>query len=306
MVEFDGRQREAVLAYCGFAAASGAALYLNDLLELMSVDATAEELGKAISADEYLGPRLTVESGLVLLRQAGSNEAAFATKVEEAEKKRKQALANIEEAKKFARFFTKDSLFVAVAGTTSYLSATVNDDIDFYIVTKTNGMWSFMLRALILSRLAAQSHPSIRPFCFSFVMDERKWKEEFSKDRGPLSARDTLTSKVISGLDSYHEVLERAGWMESHFPKFYQRRLMETRGTGGGGRGKSGSRVVNELLFLTLGTYVSLKAWALNRRLASQGRSDAVFVTRIAPDRLEYASRRYLNLGKMYQALEKP
>jgi hypothetical protein len=43
----------------------------------------------------------------------------------------------------------------------------------------------------------------------------------------------------------------------------------------------------------------------LNRKLAKEGRSDAIFKTWIGPGRLEYASRRYVELGKMYQGLEK-
>jgi hypothetical protein len=62
---------------------------------------------------------------------------------------------------------------------------------------------------------------------------------------------------------------------------------------------------MNSWLFLTLGSYVALRAWVLNRKLAKRGRTDAIFKTWIGPGRLEYASRRYLELGKMYQGLEK-
>jgi hypothetical protein len=94
--------------------------------------------------------------------------------------------------------------------------------------------------------------------------------------------------------------------MRSYFPTVYERRLRET---GSGGHEypsvREGSRILNSWLYLTLGSYLALKAWILNRRLASQGKSGAVFQTWIEPGLLEYASRRYVELGKMYQALEK-
>lgn len=110
--------------------------------------------------------------------------------------------------------------------------------------------------------------------------------------------------KVISGYATYHAILENEPWMRSYFPAFYDRRLRESGSLGGPHPtlGK-GYRVVNSFLFLTLGSYLSLKAWTLNRRLAKQGRSGAVFKTWIEPGRLEYASRRYVELGKMYQGL---
>jgi len=86
----------------------------------------------------------------------------------------------------------------------------------------------------------------------------------------------------------------------------YERRLAEVgSGEGRDKTGKKGSRIVNSWLFHTLGSYVALRAWILNRKLARQGRTDAIFKTWIGPGRLEYASRRYVELGKMYQGLEK-
>jgi hypothetical protein len=139
-------------------------------------------------------------------------------------------------------------------------------------------------------------------------MDEKLARNEPRRPKTAVHARDTLTAKVISGDSVYHDILENAAWMRSYFPTIYDRRMRET-GSGQDHRRRppttTGSHVVNSWLFLTLGSYLGLKAWILNRKLAKQGRSDAVFKTWIEPGRLEYASRRYVELGKMYQALEK-
>ncbi|MDG6915422.1 MAG: hypothetical protein JRN58_08670 [Nitrososphaerota archaeon] len=299
----DDSQREAVLTYCRIAAVSGALLSVKDLVELLSVDATEEELERSILSDAVLSSKVMVDSGRVLLKRGGSEAVKAAT--EEAERRTRRAMANAATGRLFARLLSKSAVFMGVAGTTSYLSAAEHDDIDFYCITKTDGMWAFMLRAFILSRIFSLVRRSESPLCFSFVLDERQASEEVSKPQGALYARDTLTAMVISGGSAYHAILESASWMRSYFPAVYARRLREMGGPEHPQPEKRGSRVINLFLFRTLGAYVYLKAWALNRRLTKDGKRDSVFRTTIGPGQLEYASRRYIELGRMYQALEK-
>jgi len=302
----DQTQKEDVLAYSKIAEASGGLLTLKDLLELLAIDATEEELEQGISSDESLSSKVFVESGLVLSRHPGSDRGSAREAAEEEDRRRRRAMANVEAARAFARLLSKDTVFVAVAGTNSYLSASVSDDIDFYCITKTDGMWAFMLKSLILSRVFSLLRRPTPPFDFSFVMDEERANDELSRPKGALYARDTLNARVISGSDAYRTILENASWMKSYFPSLYERRLAEVGlGQGRSLPGKKGSKIVNSWLFITLGSYVALRAWILNRKLAKQGKSDAIFKTWIGPGRLEYASRRYVELGKMYQGLEK-
>jgi len=305
-VSLNEAQREAVLVYCKIAASSGALLSVEDLADLLAIDATEEELERGISSDESLASKVYVESGLVALLSPGSDRATARKAIEEGEKRRSRALSNIEAARAFSRLFRKDTIFVAVAGTNSYLSALEGDDIDYYYITKTDGMWAFMLKALVLSRIISSAKRSTPPFCFSYVMDKRQAIDEPRSSMTAVHARDTLTAKVIAGNSVYHAVLERSSWMKSYFPALYERRLRETGppqephpSVG------KGSRILNLWLFHTVGPYLALKAWILNRRLAKQGDQDAVFRAWIEPGRLEYASRRYVELGKMYQAVEK-
>lgn len=299
-------QREAVLAYCKIAAASGALLSIRDLVELLAIDATEEELQEGIASDESLSSKVYVESGLVALMSPGADVASAREAIEEGQRRRRRAISNIEAARVFARLFSKDAVFVAVAGTNSYLSVAEGDDIDYYCITRTDGMWAFMLKALLLSRVRSTIGRETPPFCFSYVMDERQVKDVSSRPMTAVHARDTLTSKVISGDATYHAILENESWMRSYFPVFYDRRMRETATVRERSLpARNGSHVLNSWLFLTLGSYLSLKAWILNRKLAKQGRTGAVFRTWIEPGRLEYASRRYVELGKMYQNPEK-
>ncbi|MDA4115986.1 MAG: hypothetical protein OK442_05475 [Thaumarchaeota archaeon] len=299
-------QREAVLVYCRIAASSGALLSIEDLADLLTADASEEELEEAISSDQSLSSQVYVESGLVALLSPGSDRGTARKAIEEAEKRRRRALSNIQAARVFSRRFSRGTMFVAVAGTNSYLSALAGDDIDFYCITKTDGMWAFMLKALVLSRVISSVRRSTPPFCFSYVMDKRRAIDEPRGLMTAVHARDTLMAKTITGEPTYHAVLERSPWMKSFFPSLYERRLRETSSAQEPvpSLGK-GSRIVNLWLFHTVGPYLALKAWLLNRRLSKKGDQDAVFKAWIEPGRLEYASRRYLELGKMYEALEK-
>jgi hypothetical protein len=305
-VSLDEAQRDAVLVYCRIAASSGALLSVRDLSDLLAVDATSEELELAISSDESLASKVYVESGLVALLSPDSDPATVGKAIEEGERRRRRALSNIEAARVFSRLFSNGTMFVAVAGTNSYLSALEGDDIDFYCITKTDGMWAFMLKALILSRVVSSARRSTPPFCFSYVMDKRRAIDEPRSLTTAVHARDTLMAKVITGETTYRAVLEASPWMRSFFPALYERRLSEA-----GPAQKplqspaKGSRVLNLWLYRTVGWYLALKAWGLNRRLAKQGDQDSVFKAWIEPGRLEYASRRYVELGMMYQALEK-
>jgi hypothetical protein len=307
-LSLDDAQREAVVGYCRIAAVSGAPLAIDDLVGLLAIDATEEELERSIGTDEWLASRVYVEGGLMALVAPGSDRESARKAIEEAERRRRRALSNIEAAKAFSRLFRRDTIFTAVAGTNSYLSAADTDDIDYYCITETDRMWPFMLKALMLSRIRTLADRSAPPFCFSYVMDKRQAIDDPGSPKTAVRARDTLTAKLISGDATYHAVLEGSPWMRAFFPAIYERRLRET-GTmdetyPSSGSGSRVFNLINLWLFHTIGPYLALKAWVLNRRLAKQGKQDSVFQTWIEPGRLEYASRRYSELGKMYQALE--
>lgn len=293
-------------AYSKIAEASGALLPLEELADLLDIDATEEEFEGIIASDESLSSKIFVESGHVVMRRPGSDLAHAQEMAREELRRRSRAIANLENASSFARPLSRDALFLAVAGTNSYLSASEGDDIDLYCITKTDGLWAFLLKSFLLSRIYALTRKAAPPFCFSFVMDERRAKEELGRPQDALFARDTLTAKVISEHEAYFPILERASWMKSYFPSLYERKMKEAESLKhADSRVKKGSRVLNSWLFLTLGTYVSLKAWAKNRRLAKQGRREAIFRTNKGPGHLEFVSRRYMEIGKMYQGMKR-
>jgi hypothetical protein len=303
------KQEREIEAFCRIAGENGAIISLRELIGLAAIEASEHELATAFRSDSKLGSKYLLESGYVLDRHAVTEGTSRQT-VEEEERRRELARANLKMAKRFGTALTGGAVLVSVSGANSFLSVRKEDDIDFFCVTKTNGMWPFMLRALVLARIHRLANKDAAELCFSCVMDERWATQAFRKRQHPIFARDALTAKVIGGRSTYHALLEEARWIEDYFPAFYGMRLRETtpqegEPTRNGAVGREGSFVLNSFIYHTLGTFLRMKSWTLNRKLAKAGRHSAVFSTRIGAGHYIYESNRYRKLRKMYDGVEK-
>jgi hypothetical protein len=303
------RQEREIEAFCHIAKENGAVISLRELIELAAIDASEHELATAFHHDSKLGSKFLLESGYVLERLSADG-AASQQAIEEEEKRRERARANLRSASRFGTALKKGTVLVSVSGANSFLSARENEDIDFFCVTKTHGLWPFMLKALILARIHRMANDGVPELCFSCVMDEEWAAEAFGRRQPPIFARDALTAKVIGGRSAYHALLQDASWMEEYFPAFYNMRLRETSAPGrepplDGARGRRGSPVLNAFLYHTLGRFLRMKAWTLNRKLTKAGWHSAVFATRVGAGHYIYESNRYRSLRRMYGELEK-
>ncbi len=298
------KQAREIEMFCEIARENGAAISLRELIELARIAADEHELANAFLADSKLRSRFLLESGYVLERSADSERLAQPMVAEE-ERRRGRALANLKTAGKFGTALLGGTVLVSVSGANSYLSARENEDIDFFCVTKTNGMWAFILKALLLARIHRLANGGVPELCFSCVMDEEWATQAFRARQPPIFARDALTAKVIGGSAGLHRLLENASWMETYFPVFYGMRLRETGRDGrrrpqeaAGERG--GSTVVNSFLYHTLGSFLRMKSWATNRRLTKAAWHSSIFETRLGKGHYVYESKRYRRLRGMY------
>ncbi len=281
---------------------------LRELIELAAIDASEHELASAFHGSK-LSSKFSLESGYVL-EKPPADEGAPRPAVEEEARRRERARVNLRSANRFGTALKKGTILVSVSGANSFLSAGEDEDIDFFCVTKTNGLWSFMLKALILARIHRMGNSQVPELCFSVVMDEKWAAEAFSRRQPAIFARDALTAKVIGGTSAYHSLLEGASWMEEYFPAFYRMRLRETSSQKGQppperARAGEGSVVLNVFLYHTLGRFLRMKSWTLNRKLTKSGWHSAVFATRVGAGHFIYESNRYRDLRRMYGSLEK-
>jgi hypothetical protein len=308
------RQQREIEAFCNIAKENGAAISLRELIELAAIDASEHELATAFHSDSKLRSKYLLESGYVLEKLAANEEPGQRT-VGEEEKRRERGRQNLKRASRFGQVLVDGAVLVSVSGANSYLSAKEDDDIDFFCVTKTGSMWPFMLRALILARIHRLANSDVPELCFSCIMDEEWATKEFRERQHAIFARDALTAKVIGGWTTYHALLEEARWMESYFPAFYTIRLRESdvaedegpppQDLSAHGDEEAGSTVLNSFLYFTLGSFLRIKSWALNRRLTKSSRHSSVFATRIGKGHYIYESNGYRKLRKMYGELEK-
>jgi hypothetical protein len=303
------RQSREIEAYCHIAREKGALISLRELIGLASIDASEEELESALLLDPRLVSKFVLESGYVLERAHGFEEDAQKIVTEE-ERSKERAVANLRIASAFGRFLTKGAVLVSVSGANSYLSAREGEDIDFFCVTRTDGMWSFILKGLILARIYRLANRDVPELCFSCEMDERWAEQAFKVRQQPIFARDALTAKVINGTTAFHGLLQEAQWMRNYFPAFYSMRMRETDfdghhlRPGDKANARPGSPLLNSFLYYTLGSFLRMKSWALNRKITKRGRRSAIFATRISKSCCIYESNGYRNLRGIYGELE--
>jgi hypothetical protein len=292
--------------YCRIALANGSMLTVDQLAQLIDVDASRPEIEETIRSSPLLRSKLLLRSGYVMERSQDAAPEQIQAEIEEELENHKRAVENLKTARTFALSLSARSTMTAVGGTNSYLSAREKDDIDLFCIAKKDTMWILMLESLARARIFGLTHKGTPPICLSFVMDERWAADEFGKPRDAMFARDLLTSKVISGRGVYNEFIRKAGWMESLFPRLYSAKLSKKpEGPEASKKGPTSvlTRVANRYLFATVGRYIVLKAWLLNRRFAKEGRIEHVFATDIGKDHLIYESNRYRMIRKMYDSL---
>jgi len=298
-----GREIE---TYCRIALANGSMLTVEQLAQVIDVDASRSEIEEIIRSTPLLRSKLRLESGYVMERSEDMAPEQVQAEIEEEAENQRRAVENLKTARTFALSLSPRSRMTAVGGTNSYLSARKNDDIDLFCIAKTDTMWILMLESLAKARIFGLTHKGTPPICLSFVMDDRWAADEFGKPRDAMFARDLLTSKVISGGGVYNDFIRRAGWMKSLFPRLYSARLSKkAEGPEATAKGPTPAltRIANRYLFATLGGYIVLKAWLLNRRFAKEGHLEQVFTTDIGKDHLIYESNRYRMIRRMYDSL---
>jgi hypothetical protein len=293
-----------ISSYCRIAKANSSRLTVTELLQLTTADATEEDLLGAWDENATLSSMYQVESGYIVERGEGrGGGAASQTEADVEERNRARARVNISAARELARICADDRVrLLAVSGGNSYKSARDGDDIDFFCVTTENSLWPFMLKSLLIARLYQLTRRSA-PFCFSYVMDEDRALREFAETGDGLFARDALAAEVLVGRGFYRSLLLEATWMQSFFPRMYHRGLSATEG-GRDRQGKRGSRTLNAFLYYTVGGYVRMKAYLLNRKYRSRGNVASVFRVRIGTDHCVYESNRYQRLRTMYGSRE--
>jgi hypothetical protein len=288
--------------FCDVARANGSALSVRELIDLASLDSSEADLSLAWGDFPELREYTVSSSGFVIGR-----EGAMDLEYLEREKleRRRRAGSNMYYAAKFASLARGSGARVlSVSGSTSYLSVSATDDLDFFLIARRGALWPSFVKRLLLARafrLAEKGSPSL---CLSYVVDESYALKEFSKVQDGLFARDALATRVLRGGTFYGSLLSVSSWMGRYFPKLYAERVRNFDKQKIEYTNSSPlARVANMFLFYVAGTYIKTKSLLLNRKYAKQGRRSSLFKVRLGLDHCIYESIRYLELRRAYSSL---
>ncbi len=279
---------------------------LEDIAVLTSTPFTKTELEHAWATDEFLSAAYELKQYFVLERGDGPEKRSVATFEDEAKK-----LARAREYVAFAREFlsyctSKAARLLSISGSTSYLSPSPGDDLDFFAVAEQDSLWIFLTKSLLLARVFRVLHPGSPRICFSYAIDECFAEREFAAPKDPLSARDALKAIVVQGSGFYTHLLRKNTWISNYFPKLYEQktRSPEPEPSKIGRSSTSTSRkFLNLLLLYTVGRYIRVKSALLNRDLRIRGETTSAFTVKIGIDHLVFESARYTILRQMYRKL---
>ena len=296
-----------ILTFCKIAKANGSMLSLKDVILLASLDMTEDELIRAWDECDELNSAYQIVSGRILERNARQDDGHYEMMDEYAERLLR-ATSNVAFAKKFVSFLQDKNLkLVCISGSTSYLSVSREDDLDFCLVTKRNRMWTTFAKSLLLARLFRISEPSSPSLCLSYVADEDFITSQFRKPQDALFARDAISATVVRGEGFFSTLLYLGSWMARYFPKMYNLRLQgRMKGTPVDYDTSSlVERILDIFVFYIIGRYIRVKSNLLNRKLSKLGLRDSVFKVKMGKDHCIYESFSYMELKRMYSELQK-
>ncbi|MDA4128726.1 MAG: hypothetical protein OK422_04665 [Thaumarchaeota archaeon] len=284
------------------AKSNGSLMTLPEVLPLLPEQSTERELEEAIESSTALSSRYEVKSGYLTekIGRDGKDDT-----VSNEVKNRRRATSNLVNSQRFVGLLSSRNLLaLAVSGSTAYRSAGKSEDLDLFCVTQTQAVWIFLVKSLLIARISGLvRRGSPRP-CLSYVMDAKLAVSMFREKQDMLFARDALEAVVLEGENVYRDLLRRAYWMSAYFPTLYASKMTNPE-EGGIWEGEAHwtRKVLNRLLFVLVGRFITLKSRFLNRRLSEQGNNTARFRILAADDHLILESVRYAELRQAYSQL---
>lgn len=277
---------------------NGSLLSIEDLSTLLSDKLTPKQVQEFLSETPILNGRFELNDGYLLER---GRPKTIVAKVKENHKRARNYISAI---LPLINKMKRGSLIIGISGSVSYNSAAESDDVDLFCITKKDSLWIFMTESLILTRIYRMLR-NAQPFvCLSCTMDSEFASKIFRTNNDPLFARDALTAIILHGEELYYELIRSNERMEKYFPNLYKIKVSKS-----SFRIKEGNsnlrRILNALLFYTVGRYIRIKAYLFNRMLTKKRRNEAYFVVKAGLDHCIYESQRYMLMRQIYKAFIK-
>lgn len=188
---------------------------------------------------------------------------------------------------------------VALTGSAAYGEPRPGDDLDLLVVTRTGALWWFLLATYIALRFR-RGAKSVPVPCFNYVMDDSSAPELFSRGRGFLFARESLTAQALYGEPYYRGLLAGSPWMGGEIPRLYAIRSQSPGGCAPS-RAPVLVRTANLAAYPLLASYLHLVGLWRNARQRRWPAWEGQFSTITGLHRLAFVSRRFEELRSRYE-----
>lgn len=285
---------------------NGSLLSVRDLSNLTQTRLNEEQIAALWPSFQGLSEKFELKNGYLLERGAW-NGIDPPTLVQRELERHARANAYVSFAKEFGEMCKRGTSLLAVSGSTAYHSTGPTDDLDFFCVSKSNQLWIFLTKALLLARILRIFRRESPRICFSYAVDRTFAEKEFAFSSDPLFARDALTTVIIHGVGFYQQLLRQNPWIADRFPQLFSLRekAMEMGKTDEHLVPSQSRKFANYLLFMIVGKYIVAKSKLLNRNLRRRRRTNDLFNVRIGPDHCIFESVRYSTLRVLYSQLSR-
>ena len=165
-------------------------------------------------------------------------------------------------------------LLIGVSGGVSLYNADKKDDIDFFVVTKENSLWSTRLLAILLLKIMGK-HRSRKDkkvadkICLNMLISEDNL--EFSKDRKDLYTAHEIVQMIpiFNRNKTFEKFMSKNLWVKEYMPNSFDevrdKRISAKGGSASGRKDKKQPAVINYLLLTIEFLVKEIQLWYIRR-----------------------------------------
>jgi len=188
------------------------------------------------------------------------------------------------------RLSKKDILFAGVSGSVSYRPK-AEDDIDIFLIARTNRLWSGLLKAFITRRLFGN-----KDICISLAFDGRFAANYFKEKISGLPLKDSVNVVSIFGQNYYEDLISSSPRIRD---VYYFHRKDNAVGTYSHKARDARLGIIEESCFFILSCWLELKSLYTNHKIRREGSSDDQFKTILGLHHFYLESERYRKMNRL-------
>ena len=200
----------------------------------------------------------------------------------------------LEKANEFVHsMLSGDVLFAGVSGSVSYLPEP-DDDIDIFLIAKTNRLWKELLKSFVVRRLSGNSD-----VCLCLAFDDEYALHYYRHEISGLAVKDSINVVSIFGDEYYSRILHSSPAVMAHYPPMKTSLSADLPDMNESN--SWASSLINVIFFVIGSSWLYLKQLYVNKMLDRQGRTSERFRTVAGLHRFYLETEKYRELDRKYR-----